>query len=159
MNRNVFLFLAAMAAFFGEAVAQEAGAGAEPGMTIEEAAAVFEEQSFTAEIVDAYALAAEAWSHRFLVEGFNCGEARCTEFVFSAAFDDAAGFSLERINQWNLQEPAGRAFLNAEGAPMIDHVVSVGAPDDADVFYEGLLLWLEALEDFSAYLDEGEAAS
>lgn len=156
MKRKVISAIALLSLAASAAHGQETGA--ELGMTIEEAAAVFADQSFPATVIDAYTLTAEAGNHSFDVEGLNCGETRCTEFVFSTVFDAGGGVSLERINQWNYREPAGRAFLGADGAPMLDHVISVSGPDDADVFYGGVLLWLEALEAFGEYLAETAAS-
>ncbi len=100
------------------------------------------------------------WGYEFAVNGANCsGGNCCTEFLLTIGFDLPNGYPLERINLWNARELAGRAYLDEDGDPFLDHVISVHSASDTGAFYEGLLLWLNALEDFDDFLDETELSS
>ena len=125
------------------------------GMTIQEVAAVFEDQSFKTEISSASELTAEAWGFEFEVAGYHCNNnSRCTEFLLVAGFDLPNGFPIEKINEWNQTEPAGRAFLDEDRDPFLDHTISVSGPADTGALYEGLILWLNALQEFDKFLDQ-----
>ena len=130
------------------------------GMTIQAVAAIFEGQSFTAEISSESELNAKAWGYAFDVSGYHCNSAnRCTEFLLITGFDLPNGFPIEKINEWNLTEPAGRAFLDEDRDPFLDHTISVSGPVDSGAFVEGLILWLNALQDFEELLDRHTALS
>ena len=147
------ILAAAAAVLPVEALAQNSLARG--GMTIAEVAAIFEAHSFSATIKGEYEIAAEAWGYEFVVDGANCsGTERCTEFLFTVGFDLPDGFPLEQINVWNARELAGRAYLDEDGDPFLDHIVSVQSGRDTGAFYEGLILWLNALEDFDAFISE-----
>jgi len=65
----------------------------------------------------------------------------------------ANGFPIERINKWNAEELAGRAFLDEENDPFLDHVVSVSGPADENAFREGLFLWAGALDAYLKFIE------
>ena len=125
------------------------------GMTIQEVAVLMQKKSMPATVSDDGMLTGKGWGYEFDVVGYNCNDAsRCTEFLFSAGFDLPNGFPLDKINQWNATEPAGRAFLDGDGDPFLDHTISVSGPADEGAFYEGLLLWVNALSDYDEFLDQ-----
>ncbi len=127
------------------------------GMTIQEVAALMQRKSMQATATDGGGLVAQGWGYEFDVTGYNCnGANRCTEFLFSFGFDLPNGFPLDKINQWNASQPAGRAFLDEDDDPFLDHTISVSGPEDEGAFYEGLLLWLNALEDFDEFLNKNQ---
>jgi len=138
------------------APARAEGEAAESGMTLEEVTAALEAEAIEIEVTDTHALAASGWGYEFNVEGVNCSAARCTEFVLIAGYDLPDGMPLERINDWNREHTAGRAFLDENGDPFLDHIVSVSGPGDAGALTEALYLWLSALEDFNDFLDQAE---
>lgn len=123
------------------------------GMTIEEAGAVFKRNDLPFEITGPV----NARSEGFDLNGYNCNAAqRCTEFLFSAGVDLPDGFPLERINEWNADELIGRAYLDEEKDPWLDHLVSVSGPQDDGAFEEGLIAWLAGLSKFLDFLDKGD---
>lgn len=127
------------------------------GMTIEEVAAVLAGEGLAARIADggeAGKIYSDVGGGRFEVLSANCGAGgRCTEFLFIAGFDLEDGFPLEKINQWNAEQLGGRAFLDEEDDPFLDHVVSVSGAQDAGALREGLYLWAGALEAFVDYIE------
>jgi hypothetical protein len=131
------------------------------GMTIEEVAAVLAGEGLAARVADggeAGKIYSAAGGGRFEVLSANCGAGgRCTEFLFIAGFDLEDGFPLEKINQWNAEQLGGRAFLDEENDPFLDHVVSVSGAQDKGALREGLYLWAGALETFMDYIDYASA--
>ena len=132
---------------------------AEGGMTSKEVAAILENESMTVAIEGEGTLSASAWGFTFEIYGYHCEGERCTEYLFVTGFDLPNGFPLERINDWNAGEPAGRAFLDDDGDPFLDHSISVSGPGDAGAFREGLFLWLNALDSFSDFIDQQAASA
>ncbi len=125
------------------------------GMTIQEVAAIFDAQGYDAEVSSETELSANARAYEFNVLGYNCnGVNRCTEFLLITGYDLPNGFPLEKINDWNVSQPAGRAFLDEDGDPFLDHTISVSGPADTGAFIEGLILWLSALHDYNEFLDQ-----
>jgi hypothetical protein len=153
--KTIVAAAACAAALSGVAAAQNAmGAG---GMTIEEAAAILVSEGLAAELEqggEAGKIISAVAGARFELLSVNCnGAKRCTEFLFVAGFDLADGFPLERINAWNADAIAGRAFLDEENDPFLDHVISVSGPRDHGAFREGLYLWEAAVGEFVDFID------
>lgn len=146
---------AAAAAAFGLAWGQNSFVSG--GVTIEEAAAVLAAEGLSVKIAEggeAGKIFSDVNGGNFEVLSANCGAGgRCTEFLFIAGFDLPDGFPLERINAWNADQLAGRAFLDEENDPFLDHVASVSGPSDAGALREALYLWAAALEAFMDYID------
>lgn len=145
---------AACAALYGGAAAQNSmGSG---GITIEEAGALLGGEGLEVRLEtggEAGKIVSAALGVRFEILSVNCNSARrCTEFLFVAGFDLEDGFPLERINDWNAEAIAGRAFLDEENDPFLDHVISVSGPQDRGAFREGLYLWEAALKDFIEFI-------
>ena len=126
-------------------------------MTLAEAAALLEEEGLA---VSAQSdglgnfLQSSVNGGDFTLEAYNCNASgRCTEFLFAAVFDLPDGFPEEKINDWNSTRLGGRAYLDEERDPYLDHVVSVSGPVDAGAFREGFYLWAQVLSEFMAYID------
>jgi putative sensory transduction regulator len=149
---------------FSGAAAQSLGGGNNAlvtgGMTVEEVIEVFGQEGMTAKKVDETEIAAKGWGYAFDVMGYHCNsQNRCTEFLLLVGFDLPNGFPLKKINEWNESQPAGRAYLDDENDPFLDHSISISSPRDAGAFREGLLLWLNALEDFEKFIAEQTTTS
>lgn len=95
---------------------------------------------------------------KYSIEGLNCEAGRCTEFLFLILFELKEAFSLEKINEWNRTRFFGRAFLDDEGQPGLDHAFSVSSADDLGVVAESLSLWEATVILFSEYIDLPVAA-
>lgn len=145
----------ATAAFTGEAAAQNSLATG--GMTIEEVSAILVSEGLDADVTsggEAGKILSNVGGGNFEVLSANCNSARrCTEFLFIAGFDLPDGFPIERINEWNAEQLAGRAFLDEENDPFLDHVVSVSGPGDYGAMREGLYLWAASLEAFLEFIN------
>ena len=130
------------------------------GMTLQEVAAILESQGHKAEITSATDIDVEALGFAFEVVSYNCNNSnRCTEFLFIVGYDLPDGFPIEKINEWNATQLGGRAFLDADRDPFLDHPVSVSSPADKNAFIEATSLWLGALQDFDKFLDDHLALS
>ena len=153
--KTILAAAACAAALSGVAAAQNALRVG--GMTIEEAAEVLTSEGLDADVTaggEAGKIVSAVSGARFELLSVNCNSAkRCTEFLFVAGFDLADGFSLERINEWNADAIAGRAFLDEENDPFLDHVISVSGPRDEGAFREGLYLWTAAIGEFVDFID------
>ena len=126
------------------------------GMNAAEVGAVLDENGITFSKVSDTELSVDDENFRFYVRGFNCtSENRCTEWLFIVGIDLPNGFPMEKINEWNATALGGRAYLDDEGDPWLDHIVSVSGPQDKGAMTEGLILWAAALIEFSAFLDAG----
>lgn len=131
------------------------------GMTVREVSAILVSEGLSAEVApgdEAGKIFSQLNGVNFEVLSANCAASgRCTEFLFIAGFDLPDGFPIGRINEWNAEQLAGRAFLDHEDDPFIDHVVSVSGPGDYGAMREGLDLWRASLEAFVAFINEPRA--
>lgn len=139
--------LAAVAAFI-----LAVPAAAQPrGMSLQEVASALSEAGMTtSEAGDR--LFGETAGIRYELEAYNCQSGRCTEFLFTAGFTLGAPFPLARINAWNWERVGGRASLDGNGDPYIDHLFSVSGPGDRAVVREAGALWEGVLLDFAGYI-------
>jgi len=158
---KISLALAALcASLFGIAqigAARAQNSLAEGGMTVAEVASLLESEGLSAGVMsggEAGKIQSELSGVAFEIFSVNCNSSgRCTEFLFIVGFDLPNGFSMERINDWNAQKLAGRAYLDDENDPFLDHVISVSSPGDSGAFREGLYLWAAALDGFIDYIE------
>ena len=157
--RKLGMIAVSALAFAGAASAQNLFSAG--GMTIEEVGAILEREGLDVSYDDggeAGRIASEFVGARFEVMSVHCNNAkRCTEFLFIAGFDLEDGFPLTKINEWNAERIGGRAFLDDENDPFLDHVVSVSGPGDVAAFREGLFLWQAAIDDFADFIDLPDA--
>lgn len=129
------------------------------GWTIQEALMVFKEFELSGEVTDPAKSTAKVKRGKriFYFDGYNCDKnRRCTEFLFSIGFDLPEGMSLEKINEWNSRELAGRAYLDDENDPWLDHVVSILDRNDDSALEEGIALWIGALDKFENFIFQEE---
>ncbi len=137
----------ASAFFLSSAAAAQSG-----GMTLPEVAAALSEADMpTSE--DGGVLRGEIDGIGFTLEGYNCEASRCTEFLFSSGFSLGAPFPVEKVNQWNWERYAGRASLDAQGDPYVDHIFSVSGPGDKAVVGEAAGLWEAIVLDFADFIE------
>ena len=97
-------------------------------------------------------IAADLGGLAFQTLFFNCEGGRCTELLFIAGFDLPDGVTLERINDWNREEFVGRAFIDDESDPFLDHPVTVDGGLGMAAVRENLALWVAALVSFAKFL-------
>jgi len=128
------------------------------GFSLEHAAELIRAQGYEVEIdkpEDQSALVTYG-EGKFSLDGYNCTEAgTCTEFLFGAGYKTDRKVSLEDLNTWNANQLGGRAYLDEENDPWLDHVLSVGDEDDDSAFTEGLILWLDSMATFEAFIFDG----
>ncbi len=132
------------------------------GWTIQEALVVFKEFELPGEVLDPEKSTAKikGGNRTFFLDGYNCDKnRRCTEFLFSVGFDLPEGMSLEKVNEWNSRQLAGRAYLDDENDPWLDHVVSILDKNDDSALEEGIALWIGALDKFEAFIFQKEPDS
>jgi len=122
------------------------------GLTLQELSLLFNKYGVEAEVQDDL-IRGNTEGVAFFVNGFNCAEEQhCTEFTLFVGFDMDAPLSLERINEWNYTMNAGRASLDGEGDPYIDHSFSVSGPTDEGAIYETITLWQAVVVGFMVYI-------
>jgi len=126
------------------------------GVTIHQVLKMLAAAGYPGEHAGGNAALVPAGDANFAVEGYNCStDGKCTEFLFAIGYDLPNGFPLQKINAWNASIFAGRAFLDDEYDPWIDHIFSITGPEDADVFNEAFELWLAIVGEFEKYIDGG----
>ena len=126
------------------------------GLSLDAVLALVEEQGLSGEITDSanHTANVSIGENTFGVDGYNCSGGGCTEFLFSIGYDLENGFPLEKINEWNSTRLGGRAWLDDENDPWVDHVISLSGPDDRGAFEEGFLLWMDVIYTFEEFLAE-----
>lgn len=78
---------------------------------------------------------------------------RCTSVNFSAGFDLPTGASLDVMNEWNASKLVGRAFLDDENDPFVDHYVVLGGGVSLLNFATFVREWDRALGEFRDVID------
>ena len=103
----------------------------------------------------------EAAGLNFALFGFNCAgsDAPCNEFLLSTYFDLDTPPPLEAINAFNEKTLAGRAFLDEEGDPNLEHLFSVTSADDTALIERNLEIWESVMVDFANHLDSLDGSS
>lgn len=97
---------------------------------------------------------------KFDVVFYHCSETGCLGALFTAGFDLDKGIGLEAMNSWNTNRLVGRAFVDEECDPFIDHYVSTDAGMTTAAFDSLLEDWEIALEDFADFIgfDDDESS-
>ena len=126
------------------------------GMTMAEIGAVLERSGFPVEIskdgVGEPVIFSETSGLSFGLYQFACGsDGRCNEFLFSSVFELEPAMSLEKVNEYNRNAVAGRAFIDQNGEANIEHLFSVSGPEDADLVERNLVIWGGVLTDFAIF--------
>ncbi len=95
----------------------------------------------------------------FEIVTYNCDAlGRCRDFLFTTGFDLPAGFPLDLIKDWNALKLAGRAYLDADNDPFLDHLVSMKRSDDIAAFRDGLYLWVSMLDVYVDFIAAPDAS-
>lgn len=122
------------------------------GLTPQQLSLIFNKYDVDAEIQNGQ-LTGRLGDLTFYADGFNCGaKSKCTEYLLSMAFDLSAPFPVDRINAWNRDRYAGRAYIDEEGDPFIDHAFSVSGPEDEGSVYETITLWQGVVSSFVEFI-------
>ena len=91
----------------------------------------------------------------FLIVFFNCtGGRNCATIQFYAGFKtDGNAPSLSRINEWNREKRFGRAYIDAEGDPVVEMDVDL---DDGGMsrllFEDNLEFWVSVLTSYKTFV-------
>ena len=90
----------------------------------------------------------------FQIFFYNCTDNRqCATVQFHSGYDLNEAISLERINQWNRSQRFGRAFLDAEGDPILEMDVDL---DDGGIsrllFIDNIEFWSSILGNFERHI-------
>jgi len=97
---------------------------------------------------------AEGESGPYLIWFYGCtANTRCTGVNFSAGFEPSDGATLELMNEWNAQRVVGRAYLDAQNSPIIDHYVVLGGGVTLLNFNRFVAGWSAALGEFKMLLE------
>ena len=125
------------------------------GWTIEQALAQIEALGLSGQVSDsANSIATvEFEGQTFTIDGYHCNAIKqCTEFLFFIGFDLPNGISLTKINEWNATAIVGRAYIDDEQDPWLDHIISVSDNNDDSAFREGFELWIAGLTRFNEFI-------
>ncbi|MDJ1008493.1 MAG: YbjN domain-containing protein [Paracoccaceae bacterium] len=84
---------------------------------------------------------------------YHCdGSDECSGVLFHTGFDLEQGIGLNEINYWNSDRLVGRAFVDEECDPFLDHYVTADPLMSLDAFDELFGDWEVALDDFADYI-------
>lgn len=77
----------------------------------------------------------------------------CSDIQFSVAFDVTGGMDYVSMITWNREKTMGKAFLDEENDPVLQHyMVAVDGMSRA-TFDETFDFWIMTLSDFTDYID------
>lgn len=74
--------------------------------------------------------------------------AACTGISFSIAFDLPDGTDLETVNLWNRERIMGRAYLDDEQDPYLDHFIVTFGGIEGETFDHIVANWSTSVADF-----------
>lgn len=108
--------------------------------------------------VDSYGdpmIESAAGGKEFTVFFYGCDSqgAACRDLQFSSGFDLATGISPAAVNSWNREKLLGRAYVDEEGDPFLQHFVAGVDGVSREGFVWLLEHWDLALGEFSAFVD------
>lgn len=133
------------------------------GMTIEKVAGVLRANGLSVDVsqdgVGDPVIYSEIAGFNFALFGFNCTSEGCNEFLFSSYFDTDKKISLDAINAFNEKTVAGRAFLDGDGDPNLEHLFTLSDGDDDDLIERNLAIWEAVLLDFAEHIDFYDGAA
>lgn len=112
-----------------------------------------------APVIDVHGATSPAGDLPFQIRLSDCdsGETPACEIIrFSATFDAAGPFPIEPINEWNLQSPAGRADVDADGDPYLELTLRARGLSVEEDLNETLEAWLAAVSAFSSFVGQVE---
>ncbi|WP_273504027.1 YbjN domain-containing protein [Fulvimarina manganoxydans] len=80
---------------------------------------------------------------------YGCDQgAACTDITFSIAFDMPNGTDLETVNLWNRERIMGRAYLDDENDPYLDHFIVTVGGIERETFDQIVANWSTTVADF-----------
>lgn len=133
------------------------------GMTIEKVASVLRSNGLTVDVsqdgVGDPVIYSEIAGFNFALFGFNCASDGCNEFLFSSYFDTDKKVPLDAINAFNEKTVAGRAFLDGDGDPNLEHLFTVSDGGDSDLIERNLAIWEAVLVDFAEHIEFYDGAA
>lgn len=77
----------------------------------------------------------------------------CEDIQFSAGFDLNDGISMRSVNSWNDQKAVGRAFVDDEDDPYLQHYVVGVDGMSRYVFEKTFYRWVDVLDEFTDFID------
>lgn len=91
----------------------------------------------------------------FNLNFYGCDESGndCQHLQFSVAFDVVGGMDYISMNAWNRETTMGKAFLDEESDPVLQHYMISVDGMSSDVFKESFEFWTSTLSDFTDYID------
>ncbi len=158
MNLNTILKTAALAALIGTGTQALAGTSVSAAYP-ETVAAAVQDLGYKANLTtDSYGdpqVRSASDGVNFTLTFYGCdnnGE-YCQDIQFSAAFDMSYAMDVKSVNTWNRERAMGKAFLDDEMDPALQHyMISVDGMSRA-VFQESFEYWIEILSDFTDFID------
>ena len=77
----------------------------------------------------------------------------CEDIQFSAGFDLIDGISMRSVNSWNDQKAIGRAFVDEEDDPYLQHYV-IGVDGMSRYSFEKTFYrWTDVVDEFTDFID------
>lgn len=96
-----------------------------------------------------------AWEgSRYVVLFYGCNVGRCNAIQFRAWYDLTEKVPLEPINQWNRTSLLGRAFVDADGDPTIEHTVRLKGGVTLQHLREERDWFFKAVSEFEALVEQ-----
>ena len=93
----------------------------------------------------------------FSIRFYGCDGAKdCSGMLFEAGFDLDEGFALDSVNDWNREKLLGRAYLDGDCDPWIDHFLIADPLMSRDAFAEMVQEWGATLGNFRSFVGYDE---
>lgn len=85
---------------------------------------------------------------------YSCTENQdCRSLLFSAGFDLEDGVTYSLINEWNRLNLVGKAFVDDENDPFLEHFVTTEGGLSETNFEDVIAWWRVAIRDFKQEID------
>ena len=149
-------------AFFALMLCAATAAQADPIVRLDNPAAVahaLREEGFRAKLgadsKDRPRIATGVRGVKFSITFYGCKkQVDCYGLLFSTWFDLNNGIALAPINEWNADSLLGRAFVDAECNPVIDHYIFADRKRSISHFAEEIEHWGDVISDFADFVFE-----
>lgn len=77
----------------------------------------------------------------------------CKEIQFSVGFDKSSPISASRINEWNREKRFGKAYVDEEGDPFLEHNITLQGGVSRSNFIAAFEKWDLALGQYLTFID------
>lgn len=139
-------------------LAQPAAAGTIALSDPDAVIAALRSDGYRAERLDDYAeplIASSAFGIEFHIEFQDCGGRGrfCRGLLFISGFDLDGGAPPDLVADWNKQMLVGRAFLDPQCDPLLDHYVSADPEMSRDGWSRLIQDWVKALDEFRDWVE------